>query len=377
MSVVFAIGLCGALLFVAGVLHVPITAVAAATAALIAIAVSARFAVRSAQSRLGIADAVLAIPIIVVTFAAAIVPLNDYDGRAFWMLKAKGIAHDHAIDGPFFHGAEVEAPRNDYPLLIPLDTATVMMISGSLDDRVPRFIYIIIFIAFVLMVRAELGAWTAALLAWIPMITIAPDGGAISAYCDVALAAFAAGAFFELIRGTNPWRFGAWIAFVVLTKREGVPLGLALLVIGAFVFRKRFVFALIAPVIAMVTLIVWRSRIPQGDEENLFALFTTLPEKLHRLPYAVIGFVQHLVSPMWGLFWCGAIVALGVLAFRRQWRNFTICASAMAGAFAVCIVAYTITTWIQVDLINSSADRLLMHGVAPALYAISRSTLKK
>ena len=49
--------LIGALLFVAGVLHVPISALTAAIAALIAIAVSARFAVRSAQSRLGIADA--------------------------------------------------------------------------------------------------------------------------------------------------------------------------------------------------------------------------------------------------------------------------------------------------------------------------------
>jgi hypothetical protein len=49
----------------------------------------------------------------------------------------------------------------------------------------------------------------------------------------------------------------------------------------------------------------------------------------------------------------------------------------IGGAFAVYLAVYTVTSWIQIDLINSSADRLLMHIVAPALYAMSRTTLRK
>src|SRR5438270_6366875 len=36
----------------------------------------------------------ICIPLLALAFAAAITPLNDFDGRAFWALKAKGIAHE-------------------------------------------------------------------------------------------------------------------------------------------------------------------------------------------------------------------------------------------------------------------------------------------
>jgi hypothetical protein len=371
VRMLFAIGACGALLFVAGVLHIPIIA----PLALIAIAASLWFGGVPAPPPARVPTIVMSIPIVVLVLAAAILPLNDYDGRTFWMLKAKGIAHDHAIDGPFFRGEQVEAPRNDYPILMPLDAAAVMLISGSLDDRLPRFVYILAFIGFVLMVREELGAWPGALLAWIPMFAIVPEGGAMSAYSDVALAAFVGGAFFELIRAKKPWRFGVWVAFVALTKSEGLPLAIILLIAGAFVFRR--IAILIAPAIAIASLVVWRMRIPRGDEENLFALFPSLPQKLDRLPPAIIGFARHLVTPAWGLFWCAAFVALAVLASRRKWRDVALCGFVIGGAFAVYLAVYTVTSWIQIDLINSSADRLLMHVVAPALYAMSRTTLRE
>jgi hypothetical protein len=42
-----------------------------------------------------------------------------------------------------------------------------------------------------------------------------------------------------------------------------------------------------------------------------------------------------------------------------------LCGFVIGGAFAVYLAVYTVTSWIQIDLINSSADRLLMHVVAP------------
>ena len=372
MNVLFAIGACGATLFLAGVLHEPITPLIATMAVLIAIASSIR-PVR--KTRVSIVDLALIIPILAVIVAACVIPLHDFDGRAFWMLKAKGIAHDQSIEGPFFQRGEMDAPRNDYPLLMPLDAATIMHFSGSLDDRLPRWLYVAVFVAFAWMVREELGGWAAALLVWIPAISVMPDGGATSAYCDIALGAFACGAFFEAVRGESAWRFGAWVAFVAFTKREGLPLALVLLVMGIFAFRKRIASGLIAPVIAIVSLIVWRARVAPGDEENLFTLASTLPEKLHRIPGAIAGLARHTVAPVWALFWCAALVALIVLALRRQWRDFTLASLVIGGGLAISIVAYTATNWRQIDLINSSADRLLIHIVGPALYAMRRSTL--
>jgi hypothetical protein len=388
VAALFALGACGALLFVAGVLHIPINAAVAALAALISLAATTsiflwrretshssggeapvlRWTLKWRGASLA-ATVVTLIPLSIIVLTAFIHPLDDYDGRAFWMLKAKGIAHDHAIDGPFFRLAEADAPRNDYPLLMPLDAAAVMLIDGSLDDRAPRFLYIAVFVAFVFMIAEELGGWWAALLAWIPMFTVATEGGALSAYADIALAAFAGGAFFELVRGKNPWRFGAWVAFVLLTKREGFPLALILLVAGAFVFKRASM--IVAPLVAFIALAVWRSRLPAGDEENFFALLPALPQKLHRLPPAILAFARHFVSPMWGLFWIAALIAL--VARRRE---LALPAFIIAAAVAADLLAYTVTTWVQIDLINSSADRLLMHVVAPALYAMSRFTLK-
>ena len=377
VRVLFALGALGMLLFLAGVLHIPITALTAAIAALIAISVGQTFLsgqTKSADKNV-CATLVMLIPIAVILIAAVRLPLHDYDGRAFWMLKAKGIAHDHSIDGPFFRGEQIEAPRNDYPLLMPLDASTVMLIGGTLDDRIPRFVFVLVYIAFVLMVAEELGGWGAALLAWIPIVTVAPEGGALSAYCDIALAAFVAAAFFELTRAANPWRFGAWVAFAVLTKREGLPLAIILLVAGAYVFRRRFATALIAPAVAIVALFVWRARIPQGDEENFFTEWPTLFAKLERLPSAIAGFAEHLVTKQWGVFWLAAFVTLAILAWQRRWRELMLPLFVIAAAFAVGVAAYTVTSWVQIDLINSSADRLLMHVVGPALWAMTRSKL--
>lgn len=370
MRALFAIGACGAMLFVAAVFRAPVNALTASIALLLALCgPDIPVWPPKWQTRMSAPHIVMLIPLIIITITAIKNPLQDYDGRAFWLLKAKAIAHDHAIDGPFFLGEESDSPRNDYPLLLPLDAATVMLLTNNLDDRVPRFLYIAIFIAFVFMIAKKLGGWWAALLAWIPMFAVAPEGGALGAYADIALAAFVGGAFFELIEAKHPYRFGTWVAFVALTKREGTPLALILLVAGLYVFRRGAIF--VAPAIALLSLAIWKSRVLPGDEENLVALFPTFIHKLDRLPGAMLGFARHLATPMWGLFWIAALVAL---VYKR--RELALPAFIIGAAFAVDIVAYTVTTWVQADLINSSADRLLMHVVAPALYAMQRSTLK-
>lgn len=371
-----ASGLSGTLLFLAGVLHLPITVVTAVVCVVISAAASAVIVRRPVRPKIEspgarVATVVTLIPIAVVLYAAAFIPLRDFDGRAFWLLKAKGIAHDHAIDGPFFQEREINDPHNDYPLLVPLDSAAVLLLGHTYDDTYVRWLYVLTFLAFVAFIRTRLGAWPAAILAWIPQFSTAGEGGALSAYNDLALAAFVAAAFFELMEGERPWRFGMWLAFAALTKNEGLPLALILLAAGVFVLRRRILPALLPFGATVAALFVWRHRIPHGSEEDLGALLPTLPHQLHRLPGAILGVAKHFVAPSWGLFWCAVVIAMIALAWRGAGREVVLPAWVIGAAVVLYIAVYTVTTWVQIDLINSSADRLLMHVVGPGLWVLA------
>ena len=399
----FGAGLTGALLFLAGVAHVPLVV---ALALIVVWGVGSGVWELMHHSRTvqstphhAIPTIVMCIPLIALTFVAAITPLSDFDGRAFWVLKAKGIAHERAIDGPFFRGATLD-PRNHYPILIPLDGAVILGVTHDSDDRQLRWLYLGLLAAFALLVRERIGrlvspaagAWCAALLVWIPQFAVEPEGGALSAYSDIALAAFAAGAFFELVEEVLPprdratsqprdrtIRFGLWLAFLVLTKSEGLPFALVFLVIGAFVFRKRIVIPAITSVIAAMALFVWRARIPAGDEEDIVRMLPTIFQKLHHLGDALAAFPVHMfLFPRWGLFWIAVVIA-AVLAWRLDRRTARVAISVIVAMLAVYAGVYVATDWVVTDLIAVTADRLLMHVIAPSLFllALASSTAQR
>jgi hypothetical protein len=382
------VGITGAVLFVAGVVHVPLVV----TMAVLAMWGLGRGAWELKKSlplpttHYPLPTILMCLPLVALTFAAAITPLNDFDGRAFWALKAKGIAHERSIDGPFFHGGTHD-PRNQYPILISLDGAVILSLAHSLDDRNLRWLYLGILVAMALLVRERIGrlvspadgAWCAALLVWIPQFAVEPEGGALSAYNDIAIAAFVAGAFFELLDANarkSEIRFGLWLAFLVLTKSEGLPLALVFLAIGAFVFRKRILTPAIIAFLATLSLIIWRLRIPVGDEEDVFRLLPTIPEKLHRIGTAIAAFPRHmLLMPRWGIFWI-AVIVVAVVATRidrRAWLAIAVITSILA----MYTVVYITTAWIPSELIAVTADRLLMHVIAPSLFLLALTTRMK
>jgi hypothetical protein len=375
------VGLTGTLLFIAGLVHLPLVVALAATVvlAIIRIATAARTS-DNRQPTTGnrFATAVMCLPLIALTFVTAITPLSDFDGRAFWVLKAKGIAHERAIDGPFFRGATLD-PRNHYPILIPLDGAVILGITHDLDDRQIRWLYLGILIALALLVRERIGrlvspsasAWCAAILVWIPQFVVEGEGGALSAYSDIAIAAFAAGAFFEIVAAESPFRLSLWLVFLVLTKSEGLPFAIVFLIIGAFVFRKRIAIPAIATTIAAIALFVWRARIPAGDEEDIVRMLPTILGKLHHLGDAIAAFPRHmLLFPRWGIFWMAVVVA-AALALRVDRRAARLAISVIAAMLAVYAGVYVATDWVVSDLIAVTADRLLMHVIAPALMLIA------
>src|SRR5688500_18820593 len=138
------VGTVGVVLHLTLLLHIPmvpvmVVLVFSALYCVVHVIVSRRSAakdlrMRDAAGRPGIAAFVTLVPILALLFASAIIPLADFDGRAFWVLKAKAIASERSIDGPFFQGETAYNPKNEYPLLVPIANAAVMIASGSSDD---------------------------------------------------------------------------------------------------------------------------------------------------------------------------------------------------------------------------------------------------
>ncbi|HET7704967.1 MAG TPA: hypothetical protein VFM36_02690 [Thermoanaerobaculia bacterium] len=317
------------------------------------------------------ATIVTAIPILALMFAAAVLPLADFDGRAFWVLKAKAIATERLVDGPFFQGQSSWNPKNEYPLLVPIANAAVMTASGSIDDLTIRWLPILALGSLVFHARKWVGVWVAALVPWIPQFAGSPEGSALTGYNDILLGAFAACAFFELVERASPLRFGFWLAFLLLTKNEGLPFALILLAAGIVVWRERIIRALIPLLVAMITLLVWRGRVDATDDDPLLSLLPTLPERLDRFVPAVVGLLRHAFElDRWGLFWIAVFAAATFLVVRREWKTVALPASIIGAMSVVYVAAYMVTVWQLEDHMEASADRLLMHFVGPATFLI-------
>ncbi|HEU4522279.1 MAG TPA: hypothetical protein VFT12_09765 [Thermoanaerobaculia bacterium] len=368
------VGTTGFALHVALLLRIPMLPAMIALAlgaALVLIFVQRRVDAAEPVPRSALATVITVTPILFLLVAAAIVPLRDYDGRAFWVLKAKAIAAERTIDGQFFQAERGPNPKNEYPLLVPISAAAVMVASGTSDDIAIRWLYVLALGSFALYARRWVGVWPAALIAWLPQFAVAPEGGALSGYNDIFLAAFAAAAFFELVQKRSPLRFGVWLSFLVLTKNEGLPFALLLLVMAVVVWRRQIAAALLPFSAAVVTLFVWRARVEPTDDDPLIRLLPTLPDRMERLLPAATALVEHAFDvKRWGLFWIAVAAAAVMLAVHRRWLTLAPAVVVIGGMSAVYIAAYMVTTWQLEDHVAASADRLIMHLVGPAVYLL-------
>lgn len=380
-SFLLGAGITGAWLFCAGIVHIPF---ALAAVLLLLATVASLVATRSSMWS-DIRQDYPALPTIIAVIAAAwlllvttIVPLQDYDGRTFWLLKAKAVAHEGTVDGPFFTGSTV-SPRNQYPLLLPMDCALVMRISGSLDERHVRWLYACLPIAFALEIRRRfrgwfspsIAAWCAAVLMSIPQVLVRQDGGASSAYADIAMGAFAGCAAFEIIDRTSPARFALWLVFLTLTKSEGVPLALLLLAIAAFAWRRGAEIAA-GPLSAAVALLLWwRTRVPQSDERDFVHIVLQLPNHWKRYGASLLEFArQPFVINNWGLLLVAFAGALIILIVRREWRPVALVASMMVPMIALYAAVFAVTDWAPIEL-TYLAPRLLTHLLGPMLFLVA------
>jgi hypothetical protein len=338
------------------------------------------------QARHLVAGLVTAVPLVVLLCAAAVMPTRDYDGRVTWLPKARAIAFDGSVAGPFFQGQRGLNLHNRYPLLIPLDAATIMTLTGRLENETARWLYPLIAVAVIVVLRSLLiawfgpaGAWTVAAMAWLPVLT-AIEGGALASYNDLALAAFFGVAVLYLIASPehpNALRVaGLFSAFAVLTKNEGLALAIAVLCAAVVARRLKSVANwtwTILPVIAAQALVSsWRMQVPAAYDEQYGVLVATLPTSLDRAPAAMRALLTHAVNfSEWGIFWIAFAIAVLIAAWTARSARFAIPLVAILAALGAYTLALTVTSWRIDDLAAVAANRLLSHLLLPAASIIA------
>lgn len=390
-ALLHGIGATGLLAFLAGTLGIPLQAVFFAmvfgTGVVVIVAFRSPHWSRDegARERVSVVGIVLTllllVPIVGVLVDAAMVPLADYDGRVTWMLKARAIAHEHSITGPFFRGETSRNAHSHYPLLMPTAAAGMLELMQSDDDHAARPTWALAAVGFLLTLYAALRqaarrdaaiAITVA-VGWLPVLNGQIDGGFFSAYADVPLMAFTALALLSILRGdplSNPSQFGLQLAFVVCTKNEGMVLALVLLAVAvagrrAMRWKPSIVSAAIA-IGALAVLALWRSRIPLEHDENYPQLVTALVQHIGRYPAAARALCSRMLDfRAWGLF-CplAALGAATALARKESRRVAAVLIAAIAAILFVYVTTYAVTNWQSIEeLAVSSANRLLMHLV--------------
>jgi hypothetical protein len=365
IAILYAVGTVGFLGQVAGAFGSPLTLPLFGVlvfAALVVIAFE-KVPKRVPQTPLAWAATILTlIPIAVLLLNTFTTPLTDYDGRVTWILKAKAIAREHSITGPFFKGQTSRNAHSQYPLLMPIAAAGIFELTESDDDRVVRPLYALIAIAFLVVLRSALqgvadvsaAAVITAAVAWLPQFAADNDGGMTSAYSDVPLIAFVSLALLTIVRGqtlTHPWRFGLQLAFVACVKNEGIVLVVALLLVSRWGWRP-----LIPLIVAIGALVTWRSQIPLQNDENYPQLLRHIGAKLSSYPEAARELLLRMfVWRVWGAFWI--VAAIAAITAKKRF--------VVASVFVlfVYITTYAVTNWTIAELAVSSAHRLLLHLV--------------
>ena len=315
-----------------------------------------------------IATIAIAIPFALLLIGTAIVPLSDYDGRATWLPKAQAIAHEHSITGPYFRGERGFNHHNHYPLLLPLDAATMMNLTRDRSDHAVRWLYVLIPLSFLMFVR-DRAPWFVACAAWMPMIVVAPEGSAMSAYADLAVMSFCGAAVLSAAAGSGA--AGLWLLFLVLTKNEGTLLAVAILLGMSLIRASRNVWisSIVGVAIGEAMLAFWRSRIPNAYDERYSHLVRDLPSHLDRIAPVTRAFAQHAIEfSKWGGFWIIALCA-AIITARRNRFAIAVIAIALAGY----ITTFAVMNWNIDELANVSANRLLLHLAGPAMLIVTSS----
>lgn len=391
MAFLWLVGMVGLLAQLAGTAGIAVGRKLFAVALVIAIVIVVMrwrsFATRVLVSRAAALTLTLLLLPVVITlfFDTAITPLRDYDGRVTWMLKARAIAHEHSMSGPFFQGKTSRDAHSHYPLLMPLAAALPLEFAGEQNESAARAVYALTYVAFLLVLFRVLcvvgGDMAAAVIvgcvAWLPQFAMEIDGGMLSAYSELPLVAFTTLAIAAIL-DADAIALGFSLACVTCMKNEGSVIAAVLIAIAVMQRprMRRVLIAAIFPAAAMLVLAFWRRSIPLEHDENYPHLAMQLALKLRNYPEAareLLGRMLHVHT--WGVFWFASIIATATGIATRSRRATTFVLGGAAILF-VYITSYAVTNWTIAELAMSSANRLLMHLVPFAAIVIAEAVAR-
>jgi succinate dehydrogenase hydrophobic anchor subunit len=320
-------------------------------------------------------------------------PTIEWDAFAIWQLKAKLLATYALFPKPaYFTNLSLSYSHPRYPLLWPMVSAGMFTAGDRLEDvgKVPSLLFVV---GLSLAIYATLRQYRSRAVS-IAVVAMLLNSGAMLRYagCGTAEMAFTAlyGASLVCVlrfqqRGyvSDVILAALFSATLAWTKNEGLPLVLinflAILFVSPRPWSTSFRNATIFFAVAFILYLPWihfSNGLPSTDEDYINRLTPThMLENLNRLSLILKTFGKEATfnktgltyATDYGLFWILPVVLLAV-----QWKHIADRATLLRAALIVFhLLAYIPpflvvgTTWNVKELLDVTADRLLLH-MAPA-----------
>jgi hypothetical protein len=377
-----------------------------------------------------------------VVAEAELNPVHDFDGRMTWDTQARYLRAEGSVDAAVLTSERWYVTHPQYPLLLPVAQVAVLETLGAdPDSHAVRFLYAACFVALLLVIydgaRRAAGRRAAAVIALaaaaIPFFILG-EGGAATTFSDLPLACFYGAASVLLLAPRRPAASDALAAGLLLggaalTKDEGLPLALLLLVLAwtaaGWSFRParrrggrqparpagaagtsamapagpaqaappslpaadagrprrdRFGAALraalaAAPVVAAAALLIsWRAGVPNRQDESYWVLASKAgvwsATAAHAAAAAPVVARQMTSFKSWAGFWwmAAALLIAGrqALCRTRNWRRL----AAAAGPLGIGWAAYLVYPEPAL-LAEVTWDRFLLQGCVPFLIVLA------
>ena len=324
---------------------------------------------------------------IAIVFCLSFVHTLGWDGLLNWEIKARyAFANGGVLPASYFSDAGRAFSHPQYPLAIPFTELWLYLWVGESNQFLAKTIFPTFYLAGAFLLtgfaarlsrRMWLGLLTAALLFFVPQITI-EVGCASGGYADFALSVFylaTAGCLFCAAERDKEGFFRLYAACLALLpwiKRDGLILWAVAAVCGVLVIlhKKKSAAAFLAFVPGITIICAWRLYLNsvhalQAADFLPFNLetFRSHLDRAQPLLSALLGELSNVST--WSLFWF--VVAIAVLYCVPRIR------SAGVGALVIALIApiilylslYLFSSWPNyLEHVGLSISRLLMQ-VAP------------
>jgi hypothetical protein len=322
----------------------------------------------------------------VVTFDAIAQPTIEYDAFAIWQFKAKILASAALRPRPaYFSDVSLSFSHLRYPLLIPMISAGVHAVTGTLTSGLEKSPALLLFLAMgagvyaaIRRQRSAVAALTATtLFLTLPMMLKYAGSGT----AEIGIAAFWTCSIAAILRWQQNQNFADLLlaAFfsvaLAWTKNEGLALAAVNAFVILFCTPKPFARKNLAATLAFAAIVavfyspwlIYTRGLPQTDENYLGHLrFSIIAANINRLPRICTALLEEAGQIYhWGIFLM-ALPVLAIYQYKRLTARPVVTLWILLLLHLSCyLLAYIITPLPLTGLLATTSYRLLLN-VSPA-----------